>query len=153
MIFCQNHFQSFVSCRTNFYTGTTSSTVISGNGDRKALGVIALKRYACCTSFFRLLLCNSERTDNSVRTNVGAPVALHTLVWIPLRNIYCDTALFICSSTRWNRSIRIIYEDRNRNGVAFHSISWFQNLIDVIRLYFIASFRSRNCKFTRCISP
>ena len=61
----------------------------------------------CGESLGKLVLCESYRTDNSVRTYIRAAVTLDTVLLYPNRDVHCDTALLICRRTGWCRTVQL----------------------------------------------
>ena len=88
-----------------------------------------------------------------MRTYIGAPVALHALGRIPLRNIDSDASLLECSGSGWNSAVSEILEDGNRNIISVHTVCRLQYVVDVIGVLLVSAF----CQYLRdvafCVSP
>src|SRR5699024_8201202 len=72
-------------------------------------------------SFRSLFLGQSNRTDYRMRTYIGTSVALDTVVRIPNRNIYRDTALLVCGGAGGSGTVHVILECGYRKEASFLS--------------------------------
>ncbi len=73
---------------------------------------------------------DDERTDRSVRTNVGTLVTLYTVVLVPFGNECGNTALLILGSTLSPSTVSIVDECRYGQKVAVLSVDGANHLVD-----------------------
>ena len=89
-----------------------------------------------------------------MRTYIRTTVTLDTVLRIPYRNIYCDTALLICSSTGRCRTIYIILECGYRKAVSFLSVYLALDIVYKINNIFSSVFCNRYSQtFICCVLP
>ena len=74
-----------------------------------------------------------ERTDSSVRTDVGTLVTLDTVLCIPFGNECRNTALLIFGSTILPNAVGVLGECRNREKVAVLSVDRTDDVLDKFR--------------------
>ena len=73
-----------------------------------------------------------------MRADIGTEVTLDTVVRIPNRNIYCDTALLVSGGTGRCGTINIILECRYREVVTFLCVNCSLNGVDEFNNIFSA---------------
>ena len=126
--------------RTYVRAGTTSCTVVSGycHGELHARHTDHIDRFHSFRSLCKLFLCQSYRTDNSVRTYICTAVTLDTVLRLPYRDIHCDTTFLVCRRSGRCRTIYVIVECRYRKSISFLSIYLSLDILNEIDNVFSA---------------
>ena len=130
------HNQSLLTLHARAYlsAGTAAGAVQGGNGHNKLhagyaghiLGLSALG------SGGQLVGGHSHRTDNGMGTYIRAEVALNTVLRIPLRNVYRDTALFKGGRALRSGAVHMRHKGGNRQLVALIGVDRVQHVVDIL---------------------
>ena len=141
-VLCRCHGDGFVSCRTNLCAGAAARAVHEGESKGELVFLCALHRsgvsYALCLSIGKY-----ERSYNAVRTNVGTPVTLHTVLHVPVRKICRDTTLFEGGGTRRHHAVCCGEELGYRNVVCRKVSCRNQNIVEKLGVELVATYQRR----------
>src|SRR5699024_1511709 len=115
------HLQSLVALHAGAYicTGAASGTIQSRNSDCELVSGHTghILHLHIRRSLGSLVSSHGNRTDYSMRTNVGTEVTLDTVVRIPYGNIHSDAALLVCGRTGRCGTVYVILESRYRQSI------------------------------------
>ena len=144
------HHKCLFLCRAGCYADTAALTIQRVNLHTE----FVLLDFACavciqncvgCGSVCCFLLCQQERTDCSVRANVGALVTLDTFCCIPCGNVNRNTAFFKCGGAKRNCAVLSACKYGYRQQVALqcvhgkHQLFYIfgKNLLDCFVIYIL----------------
>ena len=164
MLIKRLHGNRFFFCRAAVDAGTASRAVershlnaVFQSFQSFASGVRHLEPFRCIGCF---LFIQQEGTDDCMRANVGAHIALEAFAAVPHRNLQGDAALFIFGSALRHGTVRQVDESTDRDVVSGHGVDRNLNLsdpirqrrIDLCRLYLNISPCGRNFHFANLLN-
>ena len=119
-------------------TRTASGTIQSRHGDGKLIISHAGhgQHLHVSRSLGSFVSSHYHWTDYCMRTYIGTEITLDTVVRIPNRHIYCNTALLVSSRTRRCGTIHILGKCRYRKGIALLSADLGLYVVDKVHNIF-----------------